>query len=92
MYRVLLLAALAIPATSWAAATTSSNLTINVTPGQAITGISLSNNTFTGAAPPGTVVGAISVTMSPATPAFSGSLSLSGANASQFQISGSNLV
>jgi hypothetical protein len=95
MYRFLIfllsLAVLAMPAGSWAAST-SSNLAINVTPGQAVTGISLSDNTFPGGAPSGTVVGAISVTMSPATPAFTGSLSLSGANASQFQISGSNLV
>jgi hypothetical protein len=96
MYRFLIfllsLVALATPASSWAATSTSSNLAINVTPGQAITGITLSNNTFTGGAPSGTVAGTISVTMSPATPAFSGSLSLSGTNASQFQISGSNLV
>ena len=91
IFFLLSLAALVIPTVS-RAASTSSNLAINVTAGQAITGISLSNNTFTGGAPSGTVVGAISVTMSPATPAFSGSLSLSGANASQFQISGSNLV
>jgi hypothetical protein len=88
---LLSLAALAMPASSWAATSTSSNLAIKVTLGQAITGISLSNNTFTGGAS-GTVVGAIGVTMSPDSPAFSGSLSLSGTNASQFQISGSNLV
>jgi hypothetical protein len=95
MHRILIfvlsLAALVIPTTSWAAST-SANLAVNVTPGQAITAINLSNNNFTGGAPSGTVVGAISVTMSPVSPAFSGSLSLSGANASQFQIVGSNLV
>ena len=85
-----LLAALAIPASSWEAST-SANLAISVTPGQAITAVSLSNNSFTGGAASGTVVGAISVTMSPSSPAFSGSLSLSGTNASSFQIVGSNL-
>jgi hypothetical protein len=84
-------AALAIPTSSWEAST-SGNLAITVTAGQAITGISLSNSTFTGGAASGTIVGAISVTMSPSSPAFSGSLSLSGTNASSFQISGSNLV
>jgi hypothetical protein len=83
-------AALAVPTASWEAST-SGNLAINVTAGQAITAVSLSNSTFTGGAASGTVVGAISVTMSPASPAFSGSLSLSGTNASSFQIVGSNL-
>ncbi len=87
---LLSLAALAIPATSWAAST-SANLAINVTAAQAITGVSLSNSAFTGGAPSGTVVGAINMTLSPTSPAFSGSLSLSGTNASQFQIVGSNL-
>ncbi len=82
--------ALAIPATSWAAST-SANLAINVTAVQSITGVSLSGSTFTGGAPSGTVVGAISVTMLPSSPTFSGSLSLSGTNASSFQIVGSNL-
>ena len=94
MHRLLIfllsLAGLAIPTTSWEASV-SQNLAIDVTQGQAITAVSLSNSTFTGGAPSGTVVGAISVTMSPASPAFSGSLSLSGTNASQFQIVGSNL-
>ena len=84
--------ALAVPTTSWEQSTsTSGNLAINVTAGQAITGVGLSNSTFTGGAASGTVVGGISVTMSPSSPAFSGSLSLSGTNASQFQIAGSNL-
>jgi hypothetical protein len=89
---LLTLAALAIPATSWATTSTSSNLAINVTAGQAITAVTLSNNSFTGGAPSGTVVGAINVTMSPASPAFSGSLSVTGTNSSQFQIVGGNLV
>jgi len=88
---LLSLAAFAVPTTSWEAST-SGHLAINITPGQAITAVGLSNTTFTGGAPSGTVVGALSVTMSPASPAFSGSLSLSGTNASQFQISGGNLT
>jgi hypothetical protein len=87
---LLSLAALVIPTKSWEAST-SSNLAINVMAGQAIAAVSLSNSSFTGGAASGTVVGAISVTMSPASPAFSGSLSLSGTNASSFQIVGSNL-
>jgi hypothetical protein len=87
---LLSVAALAIPTTSWAAAT-SANLAINVTDAQAIAAVNLSNSSFTGGAPSGTVVGAINVTMSPASPAFSGTLSLSGTNASSFQIIGSNL-
>ncbi len=68
---------------------------------QSIVGITLSGDTFTGGAASGTSVGAISVTMSPASPAFSGSLSLSassggctatnGANNSDFQIAGTEL-
>jgi parallel beta-helix repeat protein len=88
---LLSLAALAVPTSSWEAST-SGNLAITVTAGQAITGVSLSNSTFAGGAASGTIVGAISVTMSPSSPVFSGSLSLSGANASQFQISGGNLT
>src|SRR6516162_9255138 len=88
---LLSLAAFAVPTTSWEAST-SGHLAINITPGQAITAVGLSNTTFTGGAPSGTVVGALSVTMSPASPAFSGSLALSGTNASQFQISGGNLT
>lgn len=58
-----------------------------VTP--SITGITLSNSSFSAGVPSGTVVGAISVAMSSGT--FSGALSLSGNNASSFQIVGSNL-
>jgi len=82
---------LAVPTTS-REASTSTNLAINVTAGQAITGVSLSSSTFTGGMPSGTVVAAISVTMSPSSPAFSGTLSLTGTNASQFQIVGGNLA
>src|SRR5262245_55446482 len=88
---LLFLAVIAVPTTAWEASV-SQNLSINVTQGQAITGVSLSNNSFTGGVPSGTVVGAISVTMSPTSPAFTGSLSLTGTNASQFQIVGGNLA
>ncbi len=58
---------------------------------QTITAVSLSNTNFTGESASGTVVGAISATMSSASPAFSGSLSLTGADAAIFKIVGSNL-
>jgi hypothetical protein len=94
MFRFLLLllisAAFAIPTTS-RGASTSANLAITVTKAQAITGVSLSSSSFMGGAPSGTVVGTISVSMSPASPAFSGTLTLSGSNASSFQIAGTNL-
>jgi hypothetical protein len=69
---------------------------------QSISSVSLSNGSFLGGSPSGTIVGAINVTMSPSSPAFSGSLSLSttqggctatnGANNSSFAISGGKLV
>src|SRR6516165_1510214 len=58
-------------------------------PAPTITSVSLSNSSFAAADPSGTVVGAISVKMS--SNSFTGSLSLSGANASSFKIVGSNL-
>jgi hypothetical protein len=58
---------------------------------QSIVSASLSNSSFVGGSASGTVVGAISVTMSPASPAFSGTLSLSGTDAAKFQIVGANL-
>lgn len=58
---------------------------------QTITAVGLSNNTFTSPGTIGQAVGTISVTMSPASPAFSGSLSLTGTNASDFTISGTTL-
>jgi hypothetical protein len=73
------------------ATTTSANLGIAVTRSQAIAGVSLSSNSFQGGAASGTVVGAISVTMSPAAPPFSGTVTLSGANAANFHIVGANL-
>jgi hypothetical protein len=69
---------------------------------QSISSVSLSNASFVGGSPSGTVVGTINATMSPSSPAFSGSLSLStaqggctatnGANNSSFAISGGKLV
>jgi large repetitive protein len=89
---LLTLAWWAIPGPVWAQTTSATaNLSINVMQSQAITGVSLSNSNFQGGAASGTVVGTISVTMSPAAPAFSGTLSLGGANAASFQIVGSNL-
>lgn len=54
-----------------------------------ITGVVLSNSTFIGGSGSGTVVGAITVTMTGGS--FTGSLSLSGVDAASFQIVGSNL-
>lgn len=75
--------------------------TVTLTALQSIGAVALSNNTFIGGSPSGTIVGALSVSMIPASPVFSGSLSLStsaggcnstnGANNSSFQISGGNL-
>src|SRR5690242_321391 len=88
----LALVSLAVSTSAWAQGTSATgNLSIGVTQSQTITGISLANSSFTGGAASGTVIGAISVTMSPTAPAFSGTLSLTGANASRFQIVGSNL-
>jgi hypothetical protein len=64
---------------------------------QVIASISLSNNSFTGGAGSGTTVGTVTVTMSPPSPAFSGTLSLtgtqrgSGNDGNSFQFSGSTL-
>lgn len=54
-----------------------------------ITGVLLSNNSFTGGSPSGTVVGNISVTATGGS--FAGSLSLTGTNAASFQIVGNAL-
>lgn len=54
-----------------------------------ILSVSLSSDTFAGGAPDGTVVGAISVGLSSGI--FNGSLTLSGADAADFQIVGANL-
>lgn len=53
---------------------------------QSIASVGLSGSTFTPGAASGTPVGVVSVTMSPASPSFSGSLSLSGADAASFQL------
>jgi hypothetical protein len=92
LYSALASTLLAISAPAWAQSTSASaNLSITIAQSQAISGVNLSNNSFAGGAGSGTVVGAISVTMSPSAPPFSGTLSLSGTNASSFQIVGSNL-
>lgn len=59
-------------------------------PPRLITAVTLSNDTFTGDAPDGTVVGTITVTMSHG--AFAGSLSLTGADAADFQLIGNDLA
>lgn len=61
------------------------------TPGQRIADINLSKANFTAGVASGTVVGAITAAMLPASPAFSGSFSLTGANAASFQIVSGNL-
>ena len=60
---------------------------VTVTP--QITGITLSNNAFLGGAASGTVIGSIAVAMN--TGAFTGTLSLSGTNVSDFQLSSTTL-
>lgn len=55
-----------------------------------ITSVDLSNDTFTGGAPDDTVIGTISVAMSEGV--FTGSLSLTGADAADFQIIGTDLA
>src|SRR5215471_14334257 len=61
----------------------------SLNPAPTISSVSLSNSSFAAGVPSGTVAGAISVKMSSGS--FTGSLSLSGANASDFKIVGSNL-
>jgi hypothetical protein len=58
---------------------------------QLIGDITLDNLTFTEGDPAGTVVGAISVAMSPVSPGFTGTLSLSGSDAALFQLSSTSL-
>jgi hypothetical protein len=87
----LLVFTLNLPLTAAWGASSSANLSITITSGQAISAVSLSNSNFTGGVPSGTVVGTIAVAMSPATTAFSGTLSLSGADAANFQIAGATL-
>jgi hypothetical protein len=85
---IFLLAFLVIPITS-RAVSTFANLAINVTVGQAIAAVSLSHSSFTGT-PSATVDGTISVSVSRASRAFSGTLALSRGNASSFQMTGTN--
>jgi hypothetical protein len=82
---------------AWAA-TVTVNIPITVSSSaQAIASIALSANSFTGGAAQGTTVGTVTVTMSPASPPFSGTLSLtgtargSGNDANSFQTSGTSL-
>jgi hypothetical protein len=73
-----------------AASPLASAKTITGTTVIAITGVSLSNSSFVGSSADGTVVGAISVQTTGGL--FTGSLSLSGTDASKFRLSGNNLV
>lgn len=57
---------------------------------QAIASISLSNSSYTPDVASGTV-GTVSVTMSPSSPSFSGTLSITGTNGGGFQLSGTTL-
>jgi len=59
-------------------------------PPQTISGISLSNSTFQSALA-NAAVGTVTVTMSPSNPAFSGTLSLTGANSGGFHLAGTAL-
>lgn len=58
---------------------------------QTISSLTLSNTSVTSGAASGTVVGAISVALSPASPTFSGTLAISGPDASNFTLSSSSL-
>jgi hypothetical protein len=71
------------PLTNWAACASPVGVPLT------INGISLSNNTVSNTAPAGTAVGTFNVTMSSGS--FTGALSIGGANASSFQLSGKNL-
>jgi hypothetical protein len=85
-----LCASLLIP-TAASEASVTQTLSITISASQSIASVNLSNSSFAGGAPSGTVVGAITVTMSPNSPSFSGSLTLSGTDAGKFQIVGTNL-
>jgi hypothetical protein len=86
-------AGIAFPTSSWNA----SNYYVDVVfspaspPQQTIASVSMSNNSFVGGSPSGTTVGSVGVAMSPTSRAFSGSLSLSGADAASFQLVGTTL-
>jgi hypothetical protein len=58
---------------------------------QQVSSLTLSNNSIIGSQPSGTIVGTVSVTLAPSSPAFSGTLSLSGTDAGRFQLIGNNL-
>lgn len=61
-----------------------------IAPSATISGITLSNSSFVGGSAAGTVIGTVGVTMSSGS--FSGTLALSGANASSFSLVGNNIV
>src|SRR5215469_196654 len=67
------------------------NVTVNVNPpaGQHLTAVALSNATFTGGSASGTAIGTATATVAPASPAFSGSWSLTGTDAASFSINAS---
>ena len=69
----------------------SANLNIGVTQSQTISSVTLSNNSFTGGAASGTVVGRDQRHDVARSAGVFRNLSLSGTNASRFQIVGSNL-
>jgi hypothetical protein len=58
---------------------------------QSIAAVGLSGSSYTSGATSGTVIGAVSVTMSPASPTFTGTLSLTGTNAADFSLSSTTL-
>ncbi len=58
---------------------------------QTVDTVTMDNLTFTEGDPSGTVVGAITVTMDPASPAFTGTLTITGADAADFQLSSPTL-
>jgi hypothetical protein len=64
---------------------------VTATPISAITGVTLSNYSFPGGSPDGTVVGAIMVGLNPTTPPFTGTLALTGTNAAAFRLSSTTL-
>jgi hypothetical protein len=65
--------------------------TLTATTPQSIGSVSLSNSTFDCTQASGTVIGAVSVIMSPTSPAFAGTLALTGTDAAHFQLSSSSL-
>jgi fibronectin-binding autotransporter adhesin len=75
----------------WGPITASSTGGAVASPIPTITGITLTNNGFTGGAASGTTVGTISVQTSGNGGAFTGTLSLTGTDAAKFKLSGTTL-